>query len=57
MEAGYNYLYKNELPIGFLGMIDDIVGVTEAGYKATQLNSFLNVRTSEKTLQFGANKC
>ena len=32
MEAGYNYLYKNELPIGFLGMIDDIVGVTEAGY-------------------------
>ena len=57
MEAGYNYLYKNELPIGFLGMVDDIVGVTEAGYRATQLNSFLNVKTSEKTLQFGANKC
>ena len=57
MEAGYNYFYKNELPIGFLGMVDDIVGITQAGYKASQLNCFLNVKTSEKTLQFGASKC
>ena len=57
MQAGYNYLYKNEHPVGFLGMIDDIVGITEAGYKASQLNTFMNVKTAEKNLQFGPSKC
>ena len=57
MEAGYKYYYKNILPVGFLGMIDDIVGVTEAGYKASQLNNFINVKTAEKNLQFGPSKC
>jgi hypothetical protein len=40
MEAGHFYLYKNILPVGFLGLEDDIVGITEAGHKAQQLNSF-----------------
>ena len=44
-EAGIGYLYKNELPISMLGLIDDVVGVTEAGYKAQQLNVILNVKT------------
>ena len=57
MKAGYNFWYKDDLPVGFLGMVDDIVGVTRAGYKASQLNTFLNVKTSEKNLQFGAAKC
>ena len=57
MEAGYHYLYKNILPVGFLGMVDDIVGITEAGYQASQLNAFINVNTAEKTLQFGPAKC
>ena len=57
MEAGYNYLYKNTLPVGFLGMVDDIACITEAGVKANLLNSFLNVKTAEKTLQFGHKKC
>ena len=57
MEAGYHYLYKNILPVGFLGMVDDIVGITEAGYQASQLNAFINVKTAEKTLQFGPAKC
>ena len=57
MEEGYFYLYKNTLPVGFLGLVDDIVGVTEAGFKAHQLNSFMNVKTAEKSLQFGASKC
>ena len=54
MEAGYFYLYKNVLQVGFLGLVDDIVGITEAGHKAHQLNAVMNVRTAEKTLQFGA---
>ena len=38
-------------------MVDDIVGITEAGYQASQLNAFINVKTAEKTLQFGPAKC
>ena len=33
MDAGHYYLYKNILPVGFLGLVDDILGITEAGYK------------------------
>ena len=29
----------------------------EAGFKAKQMNVFINVKTAEKTLQFGPNKC
>ena len=57
MEAGHFYLYKEILPIGFLGLVDDIVGITEAGYKAQQLNTFINQKTAEKSLQFGIIKC
>ena len=57
MAAGHFYLYKNVLPVGFLGLVDDVVGITEAGYKAQQLNAFFNIKTAEKTLQFGATKC
>jgi hypothetical protein len=57
MKAGLFYKYKNILPVGFLGLVDDIVGITEAGFKASQLNSVINVRTAEKTLQFGPPKC
>ena len=49
MNAGYFYSYKKILQAGFLGLVDDIVGITEAGYKAHQLNA---VKTAEKTLQF-----
>ena len=57
MKAGHFYLYKDTLPIGFLGLVDNIVGITEAGYKAQQLNTFINQKTAEKVLQFGVPKC
>ena len=57
MEEGHYYLYKGVLPVGFLGLVEDIVGITESGFKAQQLNSFINVKTAEKTLQFGPAKC
>ena len=50
-------MYKNILPVGFLGLVDDIVGITEAGCKAQMLNSFMNIKSAEKRLQFGATKC
>ena len=55
--SGYGYLYKNVLPVSLLGLVDDMIGVSEAGYKAQQLNTLLNVKTAEKRLQFGVSKC
>ena len=37
--------------------MDDLIGVTKAGYKAQQMNTALNVKTAEKRLQFGLKKC
>ena len=35
----------------------DLIGVTEAGFKAQQMNALLNVKKAEKRLQFGETKC
>ena len=56
-EAGLGYKYKDSLPISLLGLVDDIIGVTEAGYKAAQMNEMINLKTAEKCLQFGVSKC
>ena len=56
-ESGYGYAYKDILPVGILGLVDDTIGVTEVGYKAQMMNAFFNVKTAEKGLQFGAKKC
>ena len=56
-EAGYGYMYMDSLPISMLGLVDDLVGVTEAGYQAQQMNTFMNIKTAEKSLQFGPTKC
>ena len=42
------YRYKGDISIGVLGMIDDFLGVSESGLKASQLNAFINVKTAEK---------
>ena len=55
--SGYGYMYKDVQSVSLLGLVDDIIGVTEAGYRAQQLNAMLNVKTAEKRLQFGINKC
>ena len=57
VEAGYGYQYKKELPISLLGLVDDLIGITEAGHQAQQMNVFLNLKTAEKCLQFGPSKC
>ena len=49
-------MYKNILSVVFLGMVDDVVGFTEAGHKTSELNDFINVGTAEKTLQIGPSK-
>ena len=53
----YLFKYKGHVPIGVLGMIDDLAGISESGLSSKQLNAFLNVKTAEKKLQFGPKKC
>ena len=47
------YKYKGKVPVPILGMIDDILSVSESGYKTCKLNAFLNAKTALKRLQFG----
>ena len=53
----YTYLYKGEVEIPPLSMVDDLLCISECGYKTTMLNTFLKVKTNCKKLQFGENKC
>ena len=50
VQAGHNYLYKGRLPVGFLGLVDDIVGVTETGIAAQKMTSLINLKTAEKKI-------
>ena len=56
-KAGVGYMYKEKLPVNILGLVDDMVGVTEAGHQAQVMNTILNIKSAEKGLQFGTNKC
>ena len=57
LESGLGYKYKECLDVGMLGFVDDSVGITEAGYKAQLFNALFNIKTAEKSLQFGVQKC
>ena len=56
-EPSFMYKFMGEVPIPILGQVDDIIGVAEAGFKSNQLNAYINVKTSDKELQFGPSKC
>ena len=57
VSSGYGYRYMDKLPVSLLGLVDDMIGVSEAGFRAQQLSALLNVKTAEKRLQFGERKC
>ena len=38
-------------------MVDDLLCVSECGYKIAQLNAYINFKTNSKKLQFGPSKC
>ena len=44
----YVYTFKGHVPVGILGIIDDVVGVSESGVKAKQLNAYLNVNVQKR---------
>ena len=56
-QSGYGYKYKDVLPVSLLALVDDMIGVTTAGFRAQQINAVINIKTAEKRLQFGVSKC
>jgi len=56
-EHKYTYLYKGEVKIPPLSMVDDLVCISECGLKTAMVNSYINVKTATKNLQFGTDKC
>ena len=57
VQAEHGYKYKDTLMVSLLGMVDDLISVTEAGYQAQQMNAIINIKTAEKGLRFGVTKC
>ena len=53
----YTYMYRGEVEIPPLSMIDDLLAVSECGFKTTMSNAYLALKTDIKKLQFGAAKC
>ena len=53
---GHCYLYKGILPVGILALVDDIIGVTEAGMKAQMMNAFINTKTAERKKHFNSDQ-
>ena len=56
-QSGYGNNYQDVLPVPLLALVDDMIGVTKAGYRAQQMNAMINVKTAEKRLQFGVKNC
>ena len=59
----HSYLYKNRVRILPLGMVDDIIAISNCGYKAVELNSYITAQCEMKKLRFhvpnetGKTKC
>ena len=51
------YYFKNIVPIPPLGMIDDLLTISECGDKTKLINEYINFKTGSKRLQFGTSKC
>ena len=56
-DPGLLYRYKGSVPIPSLGLVDANLTVSEAGYKAEVVNTFMNENSAEKLLQFNTTKC
>ena len=53
----YTYMYKGMVEIPPLGMVDDLICVSECGFQSAMMNSYINFKTNSKKLQFGISKC
>ena len=56
-ENKYTYTYKGEVEIPPLGMVDDLICISECGHKTSMMTAYINFKTNSKKLQFGEAKC
>ena len=56
-EPGLLFRYKGIVPIPSLGLMDDNLTVSETGFKAEEINIFMNENSALKKLQFNPKKC
>ena len=56
-ENRYTYSYRGEVEIPPLSMVDDLLCVSQCGFRTKSANAFLTFQTDSKKLQFGAQKC
>ena len=57
VEGKYTYSYKGVVDIPPLGMVDDLICISECGHKSAMMNAYINFKTNSKKLQFGVDKC
>ena len=51
------YIYKDEVGVPPLAMIDDVLAISRCGVEAVEMNAYINQKTNMKKLQFGLEKC
>ena len=51
------FKYKDKVEIPVLGMMDDILTITESGHKTARMNAFITAKIATKKLQLGPKKC
>ena len=56
-ESRYTYIYRGEVEIPPLSMVDNLLCVSECGFKTKSVNAYITFKTDSKKLQFGAQKC
>ena len=56
-ERKYVYSYKGEVDIPPLGMVDDLICISECGHRTAMMNAYINFKTNSKKLQFSVHKC
>ena len=56
-DQGLGYMYRGELLIGVMGLLDDTLSVSEVGHQSYEMNQLMNTKSAMKRLQFGVDKC
>ena len=51
------YNYKEKVRVPPLGQVDDLMLISECGFKTTKMNAFINTQTNMAKLYFSADKC
>ena len=56
-EQKHLFFFRDSVPIAPLGMVDDLLTISECGVKTNLMNQYINFKTGSKRLQFGTSKC